>query len=128
MANLLVYEDNTAYWGELINCLSQRHNVSLVSKIEEAIDQLEINRYDMVVAAVREGNEAVFELLQRVRKALTSNSIPFVCLRGPQAAGGRALDEAYCMASLILGAKGYVAANDYNAVLPGLEQYLGSSI
>ena len=127
MAKLLVYEDNTAYWDELLACLSQRHAVVFVSTTEEAIEKLEERQFDMVVVAVHEADQTVFGLLQQVRSTLNSSNIPFVCLRGPHApTGARVMDEAFRMASMMLGARGYVAANDYSSVLPGLEQYLSS--
>ena len=105
----------------------KRHAVVFVSTTEEAIEKLEESQFDMVVVAVHEADQTVFGLLQQVRSTLNSSNIPFVCLRGPHApTAARVMDEAFRMASMMLGARGYVAANDYSSVLPGLEQYLSS--
>jgi PleD family two-component response regulator len=124
MANLLVYDDNTLYWADLMKCLTERHEVAFVSTVEEALTKIAQTNYDMVVAAVYEDNENVFGLLQRIRTEGAAKNIPFVCVRGPNAAKNvREMDEAYRMATLMLGAKGYVAANDYSSLCPSLEQF-----
>jgi PleD family two-component response regulator len=127
MANLLVYDDHTAYWAELMKCLSDRHQVTFASDVNEVIEQLAESSYDMIVAAVYEDNESVFELLKRVRADDGSKSMPFVCVRGPEAMDVEDMDDAFRMATLMLGAHGYVAANDYNSVCPSIEQFLPSS-
>jgi CheY-like chemotaxis protein len=120
MANILVFDDNTLYWADLMKCLTERHEVAFVSTVEEALTKIAKNDFDMVVAAVYEDNVSIFGLLQRASK-----SIPFVCVRGPNAAKDvRQMDEVYRLATLMLGAKGYVTANDYSSVCPSLEQFL----
>jgi PleD family two-component response regulator len=127
MAKLLVYDDHTAYWAELVKCLSERHDVTFASDVDEVIEHIADTPFELIVAAVYEDNESVFELLKRVRANLSSKDVPFICVRGPEAKAVEEMDDAFRMATMMLGAQGYVVANDYKSVCPSLEQYLGIS-
>lgn len=126
MATLLVYDDENR--AGLTKCLSDRHDVTLVSTVEDGVRRLKERPFDMVLAAVYEENENVFLLLQHVRTLSNPKRIPFVCVRGPNAtSAAREMDEAFRLATLMLGGRGYVAANDFRTVAPTIEQMLTSS-
>jgi len=125
MAKILVFNDDTAENKTILEeCLSKQHEPVFVTTTEDVIEKLDAERFDAVVANIYQETENVLGLLQRAKTAFWLTKVPFICLRGPDAAVIGELDETISMAMMLLGARGYVAANDYESIAEKLEKCL----
>ena len=124
MAKLLVYDDDTTYRSQLEACLGAKHQATFVETVDDVMNKLGQEQFDAVVANVAQENENVLGLLQRAKTSFLLQKIPFICFRGPDANSLIEMDETLAMGMQMLGARAYIATNDYKSFAPKLEKLL----
>lgn len=122
MSKFLVLDDGETRSELLERHLSEHHASQFVSTIEQAVTALNQDKFDLVLVNIHRRNETIFSLLQEVQDKLAE--VPFICLRGPDAPPLAGFDDAYFMALMIAGARGYVTCKDYSLVCSKLEEFL----
>jgi len=129
MAKFLVFDDHTTENKSMLEqWLAKRHETMFVATAEDVITTLEREKFDAVIANIYQETEHVLGLLHRAKTAFWLNKIPFICLRGPDAISIAELDETIGMAMMMLGARSYVAVDDYESICDKLDQALKAPI
>ncbi|HEY9776573.1 MAG TPA: hypothetical protein V6C81_22615 [Planktothrix sp.] len=123
MAKLLVYDDDTTYREQIEKSLG-KHEAIFVETVDEVMSKLGQEQFDAVVANVAQENENVLGLLQRAKTGFYLQKVPFICFRGPDADDLKEMDETLSMGVRMLGARAYIATDDYKSLAPALEKLL----
>jgi DNA-binding NtrC family response regulator len=129
MAKFLVFDDDTTENISMLEqCLAKRHQTTFVASTEAVIAALEREKFDAVIANIYQETENVLGLLHRAKTAAWLQKLPFIVLRGPDAVSIAELDETVGMAMMMLGARSYVASDDYDSICDKLEKALRAPV
>ena len=80
MATLLIVDDDDAIRGTLYDLLSDRYECHTASMAEEALQYLEIEKYDAVLTDIAMPGLTGIELLKRVQQA--NSGTPVILISG----------------------------------------------
>ncbi len=80
MPTILIVDDDDAIRGTLFDLLSDRYECHTASMAEEALQYLEVEKYDAVLTDIAMPGLTGVELLQRVRQG--NSGIPVILISG----------------------------------------------
>ncbi len=117
MASILVVEDHPLFVQSLVRLLRDRggYNVSSVGSGEEALQQLDGPKFDLVMIDVSLPGMSGIDLVDEIHGK--NPRLPCLMVSGHMATH-------YVHQSLESGARGYVLKEDVNGILDGIKQVL----
>ncbi len=117
MASILVVEDHPLFVQSLVRLLRDRggYNVSSVGSGEEALQQLDGPKFDLVMIDVSLPGMSGIDLVDEIHGK--SPQLPCLMVSGHMATH-------YVHQSMESGARGYVLKEDVNGILDGIKQVL----
>jgi DNA-binding NtrC family response regulator len=84
MPTILIVDDDAAIRGMLYDLLSEKYECNTASMAEEALQYLEVERYDAILTDLAMPGLTGIELLQRVQQTDLETPVILISGRGPE--------------------------------------------
>jgi DNA-binding response OmpR family regulator len=112
MARILILQDEASWNGSLCWSLERHHKLTIRARIDSALQILQEENFDLIIARVHLKTENVFDFL-RACKSDGAMAPPVICFCGLRGHIAEVVSGSLERVSLTLGATAYLSIEDF---------------